>query len=53
VAKDWEDRFQKVEEFALAFELAVRGELDPATRAKARALLAKHPWAKTAKSTAA
>jgi serine/threonine-protein kinase len=53
MAKDREDRFQKVEEFARAFELAVRGELDQATRERARALLVKHPWAASAKPTAA
>jgi eukaryotic-like serine/threonine-protein kinase len=53
MAKDREDRFQKVEDFAGAFELAVRGELDAATRERARALLVKQPWAATAKPSAA
>jgi hypothetical protein len=53
MAKDREDRFEKVEEFARTFELAARGALDDATRERARALLVRHPWAVSAKTTAA
>jgi serine/threonine-protein kinase len=52
MAKDKEDRFQTVEELAGAFALAARGELDTATRERARALLVKCPWAPAAKPTA-
>ncbi len=46
LAKSPADRFQRSEDFADAFERAVRGELDGALRARGRALVAALPWSK-------
>ena len=45
LAKDRDERFQKVEDLMRAVRLAVRGDLDEATRAKGKGLLEKHPFA--------
>jgi len=45
LAKDRDERFQRAEELASALRAAVRGELDDATRSRARALLERAPWA--------
>ena len=44
MAKRAEDRFESGAALAAALESASRGELEPALRARAEALLAKHPW---------
>ncbi len=48
MAKEREDRFEKVEELARALRLASRGELDAATRERGRRLVAKYPWSSAA-----
>jgi serine/threonine-protein kinase len=45
LAKDRERRFDSAPAFAQAFESAAAGALDPALRARARALLEQQPWA--------
>jgi hypothetical protein len=44
LAKSPDDRFQRSEDLASAFERAARSSLDEATRDRARKLLAKFPW---------
>jgi hypothetical protein len=44
LAKSPDERFQRSEDLAAAFERAAAGALDEPTRAKARALIARHPW---------
>ena len=44
LAKAPEERFANASALADAFDLAVANRLDPATRARAEALLARHPW---------
>lgn len=47
LAKKPEDRFQSVEDFALALRLAATGDLDDATRAHGWSLVKQHPWGTT------
>jgi eukaryotic-like serine/threonine-protein kinase len=47
LAKVPEDRFQRAEELAQAFERAATNELDENLRARARKLLVKNPWSMT------
>ncbi len=44
LAKDREARVARAEEFAAALVSAFRGQLDESLRARARALVAAHPW---------
>jgi hypothetical protein len=44
MAKSPDDRFDTAQELADAFDAAVKGELDPALRAKAARLLATNAW---------
>ncbi len=44
LAKRADDRWQSVAELRNAVRQAVSGELDPATRQRAAALLERHPW---------
>ena len=44
MAKDREDRFQKVEDLVRAMRLAAKGELDEETRTKGSRLVAAHPF---------
>ncbi len=47
LAKIPEDRFQRAEELAAAFERAATNDLDESLRARARRLLVKNPWSMT------
>jgi serine/threonine-protein kinase len=51
MAKDREERFEKVEDLMRSLRLAVRGELDEKTRARGRALLVALPWSPTPTTT--
>ncbi len=44
LAKSPDERFQRSEDLALAFERAAESELDEPTRERGRKLVAKHPW---------
>jgi hypothetical protein len=46
LAKSPDERFQRAEELASAFEDAATGKLDDVTRARGRKLLAQRPWSK-------
>jgi len=44
LAKSPDDRFQRAEELATAFDRAAASDLDEPTRERGRKLVAKHPW---------
>jgi serine/threonine-protein kinase len=49
LAKRPEDRFDAATELSAALDSAKNGALDPALERRAEALLAKHPWGRTAR----
>ena len=52
LAKSPDDRFQRAEELAQAFERAAASRLDDALRDRARKILAKNPWSQPRESDA-